>query len=90
PLPSTPSPLGLVCILRGKIKYKTAWGSPLNPYQTLIRACRCMGGCFGAGGLPPKAPCPHVDGDKGLFLTTLVGGCGGLRVGGLSESGSPL
>ncbi|CAI9540270.1 unnamed protein product [Staurois parvus] len=49
-----------------------------------------MGGCFGVGGLPPKAPCPHVDGDKGLFPTTLAGGCGGLRAGGLSESGSPL
>ncbi|CAI9617539.1 unnamed protein product, partial [Staurois parvus] len=22
-------------------------------------------GGAGAGGLPPKAPCPHVDGDKG-------------------------
>ncbi|PIO05212.1 hypothetical protein AB205_0049960, partial [Aquarana catesbeiana] len=79
-------------------KKKWRRGHPKNPYQTLIRAHN-LAGRRKRGGMrdrpppepyqatcpqhPPKAPCPHVDGDKGLIPISLAQWLWGYAVGGL-------
>ncbi|PIO13567.1 hypothetical protein AB205_0056810 [Aquarana catesbeiana] len=101
-----PGPLGLVWILRGAPRQnvkKNGVGVPLKIHTKPLsehatwQAAGKEGGRESTPLEPYQATCPQHGEDVPMLMGTrasspqpLPGGCGGLRVGGLLESGSPL